>query len=165
MNFEDISVEMADDLYEGIARYEAAKKILLQSGAKERIRAARELLGAQKEMSDTANAIYETIWTVPMMVHTAGPAKDEQDDQGNSYTVQRCSRCGSVLQSFNAEGIQAALYGLEEAEDLPWWTEGDLVAKSGDSDYKLSLYLIEDRDLEPFEYECVDLNELSKENA
>lgn len=162
LDYDAVSDEMAEDLYEGLSAYESAKAHLLASpvGSKERVKWARKVLEAQKETADTAGAIYETIYTIPMIVHEAGERKIETDDDGNEFTVQRCKRCASVLQSWAGTG-EMTMFGQQiDVEDLPWWEDGDVVAKSGDSDYRLDLYLIEDRPLEKYEYKCVALNEL-----
>ena len=76
-----VTDEMADELQSAMAAHRAAQdKLLVSRTGKSRRTAAERLLAAQKELSDTANAIYETIYVTPAIIHVAGEKKHELDE-------------------------------------------------------------------------------------
>lgn len=115
--------------------------------------------------------VKEDIFVVPVMVHVAGETKDEVHPDGDPEipehhaTVQRCSRCGTMLHIWHPSMVVMGDEGPEHVAetDTPFWPKGTVVGKSHDEDDLLArttMYQIEDRDLEPHERECVDLSGL-----
>jgi hypothetical protein len=174
IDWDDLSDEMADDLSSRLTRFRKVSDLFIKESNRkrrrrpEKIRAhAAEMLRLQYELSALYQAIVQTLVTVPMMVHVAGEKKTEQCESiDHDHIVQRCTRCGSMLQSWHANTTVMTPLGPQEIdeEDVTWWTPGSTVAKSGDTGGPpmLHMYEIEDRELEKHEMVCVDLAEMMK---
>lgn len=160
IDWDDFSDEMLKDMSEAYDNFRGAQKRFDRRKTKAN---AIALLQTQFALSNIAGAIHHTLHTVPVMVHIAG-AKVEKDNEGGGTLVeQRCTRCLSVLQRWES-GYHAMTPAGPlpiEASDLPWWDEGDVVAKSGDENESMSMYQVDpDRELEKHERECYALDEL-----
>lgn len=152
----EISQEMATDLYDVIADYETAKKNFLKHRSPD---AAGKFLEQQHKLSGVADAIYQTIYTKPVMVHVAGARVDDDDEN----VVQRCKLCGSILQLWHDGLVQMTGDGPRQVtpDDMEWWDEGDRVAKSHEP-MSMNMYLVAPgRDLEKHELPCPNLSELA----
>lgn len=175
-DFESVSDEMAEDLFKSLQEYEKQKNLMLASLPENRAEIAQALLKAQQEINSVSNAVFDTIYTVPAMIHEAGPKVTEYID-GNEIHTQRCARCGSILQRWDPRVTQNMSFSDEDGNELdfeeaiPWWNEGDLVGKAT-GDFMAQLYLVEDRELDSHEKPCLDMSglfegldgELSEEN-
>jgi hypothetical protein len=151
-----ITPEMAADLHENIVEFRRAQDLFLQDPTPEH---AGAVLKPQFELTKIANAIHETIFTIPVMVHSAGQKTRETTDDDKESITQRCKRCGSILQRW-VEGFAVMTPGgpveLDES-NLPWWDEDDRVAKAT-GDGGMAMYEIEkNRELNKYELLCVDL--------
>jgi hypothetical protein len=174
IDWEELSDEMADDLFSRIVRFRRVSDLFVKESKRKRrrrskkIRAyAAEMLKLQSELSAMHQAIMQTLVTIPMMVHVAGEKKAETcESSADDHVVQRCTRCGSMLQAWHANTMVMTPLGPQEIdeEDVTWWTPGSTVAKSGDTGGPpmLHMYEIEGRELEKHEMVCVDLAEMMK---
>ena len=159
IDWDDISDEMVADLAEAFERFRSSQEAF----SKEKTKAnAVEMLESQMAVSDVATAITHTLHTIPVMVHVAGPKVSAEEDDQEAIT-QRCTRCGSILQKWMS-GYHAITPGgplpLTE-DDLPWWDEGDIVAKSGDEHDSMTMYEVDPkRELEKHERQCYSLDSL-----
>lgn len=127
-----------------------------------------ENLGAYLKVYDELQTVHDNImrgiYTVPAMVHVAGARKREThpDDPMQEAMLQRCARCGSVLHVWHEHAIVFGPEGPQEIqeEDVPWWDEGQKVAKASQPG-QLEIYEVEpDRELEKHERMCVSLSDL-----
>lgn len=174
MNFEPfldwdaMTYEMALDLYEAMTKAQDAARAFSKVEVEDEgnlVAQGRVVVETQKEVGEILEAICSTIWTHPVMVHVAGPKKNElhPDDPMVEGVLQRCKRCGSVL-SFWHEGMRAITQeGFREIgeDDVPWWEDEAVVAKAN----SVGMYEIEkERELEKHEMQCVSLTELSSQN-
>jgi hypothetical protein len=174
IDWNGLTDEMAWDLVEKLVPYKLANERLIKQATrrwrKPNLRKMREatveLLQLQSELGSLNEAIIRTLVTIPMMIHVAGPKTVEECDSGthNEHRVQRCARCGSVLQMWQEGMMHLTPAGPAEVteEEISWWTPGTLVAKSGSSGPGLSMYEVEPegRELEKHEMVCVDLNKI-----
>lgn len=167
LDFESVSVEMATDLYEALLKNREAQQGLYDVDPRDQralVTAATRLLETQRTYHSLVENIYQAIFTTPVMVHVAGPKKQEAnpDHPEQEGILQRCKRCGSILY-FWAEGMQylssEGLLDLEE-ERIPWWREGDIVAKANQMGGVDMYQVEEDRELEKHEMMCVSLTDL-----
>ena len=165
IDWDDISDEMATDLHRNVVALKRAQdRLLAYQGLPEgeglRLLAAN-LLRAQQDLSTTAVAIQTTLYVVPMVVHVAGGRGCMTDDDGNEQVVQRCKRCGSVLQVW-IEGFHRVTPEGPckfSCDQFDWKKEGEIVAKAAHANAH-RMYQIEDRELEEFERQCPDLTML-----
>jgi len=161
LDWDSIEDEMVDDLHELFMEFRKAKKNFISSKSKER---AVAVLKAQYELGRITTAIHHAIFTRPMMIHVAGPKQKIADEDGSDQIVQRCKRCGSILQLWSENFMAVTPAGpipLEE-EDVPWWDDDDVVAKAGDPDQGMQMYEVgKDRELERHERLCPDLTSLA----
>jgi hypothetical protein len=114
IDWNGLTDEMAWDLVEKLVPYKLANERLIKQATrrwrKPNLRKMREatveLLQLQSELGSLNEAIIRTLVTIPMMIHVAGPKTVEECDSGthNEHRVQRCARCGSVLQMWQ-EGM------------------------------------------------------------
>lgn len=160
IDFDAIDDRMTDDLHEAASAYKQATESFMKEKSKEN---AANLLRTQHRITEIAHAINASLYTQPVMVHIAGEKSHDSDEDGRDQAIQRCKRCGSVLQIWKtgwAAMTPAGPHRLEE-EDLPWWEEDDLVAKNSDNE-SMTMYEIEkNRDLEKHEFPCLDLTSLA----
>lgn len=167
IDWEAIDDEIAAELNKAVKNHRRAVDAFarMKRGDEDFAKAAQVVLKTYVKMGRTAQGIINHLWTVPVMVHVAGERKWETnpDDEDVQGLLQRCARCGSILHLFH-EGMmvldpETGPRAMTE-DDLPWYTPGDVIAKS-DQGGNVSMYLIENgRELEKHEHECVALNEL-----
>lgn len=166
LDWEAIDDEIAADFNKAIKQYRRATEAFakMKRGDEDFAQAARTVLKCQMKVTRLSQGILSHIYTLPVMVHVAGERKNETnpDDPMQEGTLQRCSRCGSVLHFWH-EGIIALTdqgpRPLTE-EDVPWFEKGEIVAK-GETQGGVSMYVIDPpRDLEKHERECVSLSDL-----
>jgi hypothetical protein len=158
IDWDSVTQEMADDMHVKILEYkEAIKKF----EAENTISNCADVLRLQFELTTTSNSIHAALFTVPVMVHNAGEKVSDSDSEGHSVITQRCTRCGSVLQGWREGMAVLTPNGIEDlVEDkISWWKPGDVVAKASDAE-SMTMYVIEDRDLDKHERECVDISHL-----
>jgi len=158
IDWEDISDEMTSDFREKFLEYKKAQEMFTAHSSNEN---AARFLRIQFELSRLSAAIAQTLYTVPMMVHVAGPKVSGKDDDGEEQIVQRCKRCGSILQSWQPSMHFPTSEGpLQIPEDsMMWWEEDAGVAKSVRQG---TMYPIEGgRELEKHEKICPDLTSLA----
>lgn len=155
-DYAQIDAEMAQDLKEVYTDLRAAQDRLIKSTAENEIlEAAKTLLECQNEISIIARSINEEIFTVPAMVHVAGEVlmEDNPEDGYDDFLyVQRCERCGSNLHFCDFE--------MEPYFDVGEKVAKVVVSRSPSGRSGESLYRIGDRDLEPYEFECVSLKNI-----
>ena len=161
IDWDEMSDEMAEDVYDLVVRYKQAQDDLVTCPAAHRKTHAIELMQVQGELAVTFSAVQRTLYVLPMMVHIAGPKKHGTSDEGLEQALQRCKRCGSVLQCWEENFAVMTPDGpmpLDE-DGIPWWDEGDVVAKSStDGHQGTAFYLVEDPDnLQQHEKPCPDL--------
>lgn len=162
IDWEGITPEMVDDIHATLKEFRAAQESFLRTASSED---AAAMLRNQWDLTRTIEAITQTLYTIPVMVHVAGEKKIEEDEQWGEITRQRCVKCGSVLGEWMERMMILTPVGPKqvEEEDLPWWTPGQRVAKAGtqgEDDQSMRLYLVEDRELDKHEMPCVDLQDL-----
>lgn len=126
---------------------------------------ARKVMQSLEACEKVYNEIADEIYRVPAIVHVAGDTKEESnpDNPEEFATVQRCSRCGSMLQ-FWFDGIMFLTRDGRVREwgedDTRWWEKGQQIAKQ-DAPGHIDLYPVkEGRKLDRWETECADLSEL-----
>lgn len=160
IDYEGATPEMARDLHAALREHKDATRDFVADDEPDLGKAAR-LIEASHRTHCTLTAIIEALHTTPVMVHVAGPIQHETDpDDGDEHVIQRCTRCGSVLNFFRERFLvldpHTGPRPMEE-DDVPWWDEGTLVAKANSSD-GVGMYEIEtDRSLDKHERECADL--------
>lgn len=159
LDWDAVEDEMVNDLHSALLDYEKAKHVFMFNKTRER---AVKLLQAQLKIGQISSAIHSTIATMPVMVHVAGPRIEEIDEEGHDTMIQRCKRCGSMLQFWH-EGMgvmtPAGPAGLQP-EDVPWWGDGQTVAK-GTTQNAMAMYEIDEgRPLAKHERPCPALDEL-----
>lgn len=159
IDWDDFSDEMLADISSAYVTFRSAQKAFDKKKTKQN---AVALLRSQMEIGSLAGAIHQALFTVPVMVHIAGE-KTTTNDEENETITQRCLRCGSVLQKWQ-DGYHAVTPAgpipLTE-EDMTWWEKGSIVAKAGDEDDSVTMYLIDPkRKLEKHERECYSLDSL-----
>lgn len=163
IDWDALDDEMAKDLHQYLCAFRQAQADLAEceEAAGQQFRAlAANLLRTQEELSGVVGAIRNALYTVPMVVHVAG-AKSASYEDGQEQVIQRCKRCGSVLQVWTEGLIRMTPGGPSAvpADDMVWWKEGETVAKSASDDRQI--YRIdENRELEDFERPCPDLTAL-----
>lgn len=165
LDWDKINDEMTNDLHEGLVFFHEAQERFRHNKSPKN---ASDMLKAHYEMAEIASDVKEAIYTQPMMVHVAGEVKSEDnpDNPLEEAVIQRCKRCGSVLQVYKEGLSQMTQHGPEpiSEDEMLWWDDGDIVAKTSDST-SIHMYQIEgkdkpDRALEKHEMECVSLTDL-----
>lgn len=159
LDHDAITDEMASDLASDMDRFENAKQEFRSTKSKD---SAGKMLDAQADLTATIQAIQETIFTQPVMVHEAGEKAEFVDEEGHDTMIQRCKRCGSTLQFWH-EGIVAMTpVGPQEisAEEVPWWSPGDVVAKSVEPGGMTMYEIDKTQKLDKHEMPCIDLSDL-----
>ena len=162
-DWSSITQEMADDLHRDFRKHKENLDALVASEQPD-ISLAAAVMESLNEIQLTSEAIRKTVWTQPVMVHIAGSRKHETnpDNPNEEAVLQRCSRCGSVL-NFWQEGMMSLTEDgprQMEEDEIPWWDQGALIGKVNGS-LSISTYLIEEgRDLEKHEMECPSLMDL-----
>ena len=162
LDWSSLTQEMADDLHQLISAYKAAQKKFEEHNTTEN---AADLMRLQLELTATSAAIQQDLITIPVLVHLAGPKTEGTDSEGHEEIVQRCTRCGSLLQRWCEALVSMTPAGPRsvEQDEMPWWDPGDVVAKaSGDNGHAM-YEITEGRALEKHEKECLDLTGLSSE--
>lgn len=156
IDWDAITDEMTDDLHKKVVEYKEAQDNFLAQKSKEN---ASRLMRLQWELSRLGTAITHTIFTVPMMVHVAGPKAQSTKEDHTEEIIQRCKRCGSVLQIWQDKFLIPTPEGLQpvDPDQMPWWNEGDIVAKASDESGSTMYEIEEGRDLDPHERPCPDL--------
>jgi hypothetical protein len=160
-DWEKVDQEMADDLHQEVVGQQRALKVFESEPTPEN---AAALIEFYTKTQATVAAIITAIWTQPVMVHVAGERKWEKnpDDDDQEALLQRCTRCKSVLNFWFDSMMTVGEDGPRpiDQEEIPWWENGEFVAK-GDGESGYSMYLIEKgRELEKHEFECVGMPEL-----
>lgn len=151
----------------GLARYRRASDALIADPANTDLCA--EVIQIHHELGHVEDDILSDIWTIPVMVHVAGPQEweehpDPEDDR--TALLQRCVRCKSVLSSFSEGMVALTERGPQRVseDDMTWWEEGTQVAKSKQDAFGMQMYEIpKDRQLEKHEMECVGLPNMEGE--
>lgn len=163
IDWDGIDDQMAKDLREKLRAFRQAQVALdvcdLTEGSHFRSKAA-DLMRTQEGLASVVTAIRNTLYTVPMIVHVAGAKSTGHDEDGEERIVQRCKRCGSILQIWLESYLRMTPQGPLEipSDDMVWWQEGEIVAKSASEDRQM--YRVKDRELEDFERPCPDLTKL-----
>lgn len=120
---------------------------------------AAKVLRGHHELQQVAQDIEMKIFTVPAMIHIAGPVIEKTDDNGDDIMEQRCARCGSVINQWSSGMMMITAQGPMrlERDEVPWVDEGVTVGKA-DHGSHIGCYLLNGRvELESHEVECVDL--------
>ena len=155
-DYDGITDEMIDDLHQVFVAYKkASDRFTAMKSRREAIR----VLETQTAVRETYDAVMAALWTVPAMVHIAGPKRQETHPEHHSEaTLQRCQRCGSILQLWHDHMLCMTEHGPEQVteENVEWWAEGDMVGKSN-YETGMNLYEIDDRELHSWEHPCVDI--------
>lgn len=162
--YELLSEQQAEALHEAMRDYRETVNEFTENDEVD-IEQAQRVMEAISEMDEVYKTIAHDIYRVPAVIHVAGERDEEAnpDNPEQSATVQRCSRCGSILQ-FWFEGIMyltdsGLVRDLGEDDNL-WWDVGEQVGKTDDPS-GIDIYPIkEDQELERWETECADLSEL-----
>ena len=159
LDYEKFTQEMADDLHAAVIRFQRSRDAFIRYPPSPRLGA--EVIENSHVMDRTIDTICQALWTVPVMVHVAGVREpdDREDCDAGDRVIQRCKRCGSTLHAWHERLMVITPQGPAELEedDVPWWDEGTLVAKSTHGS-NVSMYRIDpDRLLEKHEMECVSL--------
>jgi len=155
-DFDAITDEMILDLHKAVVGYKQSARRFEAMRSK---REAISVLKTQLEVQETYDAIMRAIWTIPAMVHIAGQKRSETHPKsGAEATVQRCQRCGSMLQLWHDGMIVMDDEGPTEVDEeaVSWWNEGEIVAKATHAG-GMHMYEIGDRELHHYEHECVDI--------
>lgn len=164
IDYEAVTPEMAQELYGALHEHRDLVQEFLSDEEPDVEKCAR-LLEAAHRGQNCFHAIIEALWTTPVMVHIAGPVQHETDEDGDEHAFQRCTRCASVLNHFHGHYLvldpETGPRQMTE-EDVPWWSEGTIVAKHTQSDTgNVGMYPIDaDRELEKHERVCADLTGL-----
>ena len=165
IDWHGINDEMAQDLAKTVREFRSAQEAFARfddtSTGDAFCKAAADMLLTQHELATTVNAIQSTLFIVPVVIHVAGIRMLEQDDETNDRVVQRCARCGSVLQMWVEGLIRPTPDGPQEISqgDMVWWGEGEVVAKAP-AEGGNRMYPVRDRELEEYEQPCPNLSEL-----
>jgi hypothetical protein len=154
-----ITDEMVADFHPKLKAFRDANDRFLENPTKGDL---AKILRYQQELSSNHEAIIRTLFTVPAMVHVAGPREHEDCEEHDHHAIQRCARCGSTL-AFWRPGIMTMTEdGPHEVEEdeISWWEPGSTVAKAV-HDHGGAMYLIEEgQELDAHEKMCVDLSGL-----
>jgi hypothetical protein len=165
MDWGAIDQEMSDDFHAAMVEQLRARAAFEAENTPAN---AAALLKATVEVSEVGDRISRTIWTLPMMVHVAGEKRVEECpdcDDRHERVVQRCSRCGSMLQMWHDSILVMTERGPAPMpeESIPWWDVGSNIAKSNDDEMgTMSMYEIKDREFDKHEMICPDLSALSE---
>jgi hypothetical protein len=153
-DWEKVTDEHAKKLGNAVAEYRRASVQISDLATPQ---SAARFMQAHHDVGVIHDEILEDIWTVPMMVHVAAE-RDYEEIEEQTVMVQRCARCKSILHIVHEGIVLMGPNGPEwmTEENTPWWAPGQLVAKATRPD-SMSMYLIEDRELEKHEMECVGL--------
>lgn len=145
-----------------LAEYKVADQRLLANPSPALVAAYLEAHEALREFS---GEVIEASLTIPVMVHVAGAPYEEEctDCQvPHDRSIQRCSRCGSALLSWDPNMVMLTPEGPQRmgAEDAPWFPEASRVGKAVSADETSgSCFQIDDTDgertLERWEYPCI----------
>lgn len=156
IDWKSMDDKMAKDFIDAYKEFDDAKNSLSADPTKENV---ARLMRAQESLSEIDIAIRHSLWSVPVMVHIAGPVQEREDQDGHE-SVQLCKRCGSILQRLGSGIKIMTSEGLEELtpSDISWWPEGSQVAK-GETGGRLAMYMI-DQKLEKNEFPCPDLADM-----
>jgi hypothetical protein len=162
--YELLDDKMAKKLHDAMREHRQTLDAFVEDDEPD-IQRAAEVMRSLERVENTYNDIANDIYRVPAIVHVAGETKEESNPENEEEvaTVQRCSRCGSMLQ-FWFDGIMflsrdGKVRQFEE-EDTRWWDIGQQIAKQ-DAPGHIDLYPVkEGRGLERWETECADLSEL-----
>lgn len=171
LDWSKIGEDEAGRLRELSMRQRAAHGELADSGS---IEAAVQMLKCYREVQETITDMFDSIWTVPVIVHIADRRSWEKnpDDPEQEAVLQRCARCKTVLQwwypgmvsvSDPSGMIMISTTDPEsplavQEEDYDWWPIGSTIAKQAPSGYE-GIYVIEDRPLHSHEVECAGFTE------
>jgi hypothetical protein len=162
--YELVDQPMADKLHHTMKSYRACLEDFIGDEEAD-VEKARELLRAMEGIEETHRELSDEIYRIPSIVHIAGEKKEESnpDNAEETAIIQRCSRCGSLLQ-FWYEGLMYVSANKEvkplDEEETRWWDVGQQLAKH-DVPGATDIYAIkEDRPLERWEHECADLSGL-----
>jgi Zn ribbon nucleic-acid-binding protein len=155
IDWDGMTDEMVDEFHETLVEFRKYQDEFIANKSK---KSAANVLRLQMDISNIAAAIHQTLFTIPMMVHIAGAQDESVDDDGNKQIFQRCKRCGSVLQMWRENIVAMTPNGIREVEpdDMKWWEEDQIVAKTSDED-SMTMYAIDkDQKLEAHEKPCPD---------
>lgn len=162
--FELLSKKQAAELHTAMCEYRDTVDEFIKDDEPD-IEKARQMMESISAMDEAYKEIAEDIYRVPAVIHIAGERGEESnpDDSDQTAVVQRCSRCGSILQ-FWFEGIM--YLGVDgkvreyEEDDDQWWNIGEQIGKT-DAPGVIDIYPVEaDHEFERWETECADLSEL-----
>jgi hypothetical protein len=163
--YELVNDQQAERLYNVMREYRETVNDFIEDEEGPDREKAQKVMEAIAEMDDAYKEIADEIYRVPATVHIAAEKGEESnpDNPEQTAVVQRCARCGSILQ-FWFDGIMyLALDGSVrdfEEEDSEWWEVGEQVGKT-DATGGIDIYPVdEDHELESWETECADLSEL-----
>jgi hypothetical protein len=163
LEWKALTPEMARELALAIKAYRLGADALVELPTPKR---AARVVKAQRDINDIYDAIEHSILVVPSMVHVAGEKQTTMTDEGQEEITQRCVRCKSVLGYWRDDLIYMTPHGpqpVPEAE-VPWWNEGSTVAKATPEGLPMQFYEVPgDRELFPYEHECVGMPDLEIE--
>lgn len=156
-DYDSIASEMVDDLHKAVVDNTASVKLFAREKTREN---AISVLKAQRQIQIVYDNVMQTLWTVPAMIHLAGEKKIEVHPETEiEGVVQRCKRCGSVLQFWYEGLIHMTSVGPQQVDedDVSWWRDGDRVGKCS-HEHGINLYEIDpQRSLEKHERDCVNM--------
>lgn len=160
-DWDGINDEMAEDLHRALSSQLETRANFLREPTRAN---AGRFLKATRKLSQIGQAIESTIWTLPVIVHEAGEKKIETDEEDDEVVMQRCRRCGSILQVWHEHIALMTPSGPQRIaeEDIPWWNPGAIIAKSDSDNGMMSMYEIEGRELDKHEKICPDLAALNE---
>jgi hypothetical protein len=165
IDWASVSPEMAKDMHEKMLEYRAAIKAFEASGS---TKDCSDVMRCQFELTNISAVIQQQLFVLPVMVHIAGEKIHEpslhgdEDEEPHEHIIQRCTRCGSILQMWCEVVRLLTPEGPVQVpeEGISWWEPGAVIAKASDDD-SMTMYVIEDgRELEKHEHECLDLTGL-----
>jgi hypothetical protein len=156
-DWDAMPVELAEKMGDLLVEYRAAHDKLSEGDRSPQT--IGSIIQMAEQLHDTEHDIKNAILRVPALVHVAGPVEEEYDEEHESeIVIQRCSRCRSTL-AFWHEGFMAMTpMGPQRLgrEDLPWFEPGAVVGKVEQGPSQTA-YLIDDREPEDHEKECIDM--------
>ena len=162
IDWDHISAEMARDLYVVLRDLRSTQDEFLAIGPYHPglRRKAAEVLQIQYRLGRVVEDIRSALYVMPMVVHVAGRRESAYED-GQEQMVQRCRRCGSMLQLWMEGFRMETPDGLcpVTSDDMEWWPENASVAKSAD-EHGRHMYRIDGRELRDYERPCPDLTTL-----